>query len=105
MLLDHGATVELQDALGRSALMFAAGNCAYATLVALLDAGACMAQRDRRGRWVGADRAVRRRGVHAAAGQADRWVEAATLFPTFLTPSTICFPSCLPVCALCTQKI
>lgn len=32
--------VWLQDALGRSALMFAAGNSARDTLLALLDAGA-----------------------------------------------------------------
>lgn len=40
VLLANGATIELQDALGRSALMFAAGNCARDTLLALLDAGA-----------------------------------------------------------------
>lgn len=38
-LLGAGATLELQDALGRSALMFAAGNCAGDTCQALLDAG------------------------------------------------------------------
>ena len=48
VLLDAGATLELQDALGRSALMFAAGNNAPSTLAALLDAGACISQRDRR---------------------------------------------------------
>lgn len=37
--LQAGASLELQDALGRSALMFAAGNCAQEALVTLLDAG------------------------------------------------------------------
>jgi hypothetical protein len=32
VLLQHGASIELQDALGRTALMFAAGNCACDTL-------------------------------------------------------------------------
>ncbi len=32
VLLQHGASIELQDALGRTALMFAAGNCACETL-------------------------------------------------------------------------
>lgn len=39
VLLASGATLELQDALGRSALMFAAGNSACSSLVLLLDAG------------------------------------------------------------------
>jgi hypothetical protein len=52
VLLRAGAALELQDALGRSALMFAAGNCAHGALVTLLDAGAAIAARDRRGRWV-----------------------------------------------------
>ena len=42
----------LQDALGRSALMFAAGNCAEAALLALLAAGATLGLRDRRSRSV-----------------------------------------------------
>lgn len=42
----------LQDALGRSALMFAAGNCAEAALLALLGAGATLGLRDRRSRSV-----------------------------------------------------
>ena len=42
----------MQDALGRSALMFAAGNCAEAALLALLDAGATLGLRDRRSRSV-----------------------------------------------------
>lgn len=42
----------LQDALGRSALMFAAGNCAAAALLALLGAGATLGLRDRRSRSV-----------------------------------------------------
>ena len=41
-----------QDALGRSALMFAAGNCAEAALLALLAAGATLGLRDRRSRSV-----------------------------------------------------
>lgn len=40
LLLGNGATVELQDALGRTALMFAAGNDAQAALAKLLEAGA-----------------------------------------------------------------
>ncbi len=47
-----GAALELQDALGRTALMFAAGNSAHGALLVLLDAGAALAARDRRGRWV-----------------------------------------------------
>ena len=50
LLLAHGATLELQDALGRTALMFAAGNDATAALGALLAAGASVSIRDRRGR-------------------------------------------------------
>lgn len=42
----------IQDALGRSALMFAAGNCAEAALLALLAAGATLGLRDRRSRSV-----------------------------------------------------
>ncbi len=42
----------LQDALGRSALMFGAGNCAEAALLALLAAGATLGLRDRRSRSV-----------------------------------------------------
>ena len=42
----------LQDALGRSALMFAAGNCAETALLALLAAGATLGLRDRRSRSV-----------------------------------------------------
>ena len=42
----------MQDALGRSALMFAAGNCAQAALLALLAAGATLGLRDRRNRSV-----------------------------------------------------
>jgi ankyrin repeat protein len=47
LLLDHAASLELQDALGRTALMFAAGNNARAALEALLDRGACVAIRDK----------------------------------------------------------
>lgn len=39
-LLGGAATLELADALGRTALMFAAGNVACAALASLLDAGA-----------------------------------------------------------------
>ena len=39
-----------QDALGRTALMFAAGSCAEGALRALLSAGASLAARDRRGK-------------------------------------------------------
>ncbi len=39
-LLAGAATLELADALGRTALMFAAGNDACAALAALLEAGA-----------------------------------------------------------------
>lgn len=39
-LLDAGASVELADALGRTALMFAAGRGAPCALIALLRAGA-----------------------------------------------------------------
>jgi hypothetical protein len=42
--------VELQDALGRSALMFAAGSDATAACNVLLDAHASLSVRDRRGR-------------------------------------------------------
>lgn len=41
-----GASLELQDALGRSALMFAAGNSAQEALAALLDAGMWMIHTD-----------------------------------------------------------
>ena len=44
--------VGMQDALGRSALMFAAGNCAEAALLALLAGGATLGLRDRRSRSV-----------------------------------------------------
>ena len=40
VLLDAGASVELADALGRTALMFAAGRGAPCSLIALLRAGA-----------------------------------------------------------------
>jgi hypothetical protein len=50
VLLEGGATVELQDALGRSALMFAAGSDATAACNVLLDAHASLSVRDRRGR-------------------------------------------------------
>jgi hypothetical protein len=50
LLLERGASLELQDSLGRTALMWAAGSGATAALLALLDAGAAVAQRDRRGR-------------------------------------------------------
>lgn len=40
VLLDAGASVELADALGRTALMFAAGRGAPCALIALLRAGA-----------------------------------------------------------------
>lgn len=50
MLLEGGATVELQDALGRSALMFAAGSDATAACDVLLGAHASLSARDRRGR-------------------------------------------------------
>lgn len=39
-----------QDALGRTALMFATGSGAKSALQALLDAGALLAARDRRGK-------------------------------------------------------
>lgn len=45
-----GATLELQDALGRTALMFAAGNGCPSALQALLDLGASIGARDRKGR-------------------------------------------------------
>lgn len=41
-----------QDALGRTALMFAAGSSAEAALGALLDSGASLAARDRRGKGI-----------------------------------------------------
>ncbi len=41
-----------QDALGRTALMFAAGSGAVGALKALLDAGASLAARDRRGKGI-----------------------------------------------------
>ena len=44
-LLGGAATLELADALGRTALMFAAGNDACVALTALLDAGASVRQR------------------------------------------------------------
>lgn len=50
LLHAHGATLELADALGRTALMFAAGNGCPAGLQALLDAGASLGTRDRKGR-------------------------------------------------------
>lgn len=50
LLHNHGATLELQDALGRTALMFAAGNGRPSSLQALLDLGASLATRDRKGR-------------------------------------------------------
>ena len=40
VLLDAGASVELADALGRTALMFAAGRGAPCALIALIQAGA-----------------------------------------------------------------
>lgn len=46
------ASIGMQDALGRSALMFAAGNSAEAALLALLTAGATLGLRDRRSRSV-----------------------------------------------------
>jgi ankyrin repeat protein len=48
--LENGATIELQDALGRSALMFAAGSDATAACNVLLEAHASLSARDRRGR-------------------------------------------------------
>lgn len=50
LLIDTGASLELQDALGRTALMWAAGCNAVDALTTLLDAGASVAHRDRRGR-------------------------------------------------------
>lgn len=50
VLLEGGATIELQDALGRSALMFAAGSDATAACNVLLEAHASLSARDRRGR-------------------------------------------------------
>lgn len=50
VLLEGGATIELQDALGRSALMFAAGSDATAACSVLLEAHASLSARDRRGR-------------------------------------------------------
>lgn len=50
VLVDGGATIELQDALGRSALMFAAGSDATAACRILLEAQASLSVRDRRGR-------------------------------------------------------
>lgn len=50
LLLQNGASLELQDALGRTATMFAAGNGATAGLRLLLDAGASISVRDRRGK-------------------------------------------------------
>lgn len=47
LLLEHAASLELQDALGRTAAMFAAGSGAAAALRALLDAGASVSIRDR----------------------------------------------------------
>jgi ankyrin repeat protein len=47
LLLDSAASLELQDALGRTALMFAAGNNARAGLEVLLDRGASVSIRDR----------------------------------------------------------
>lgn len=41
-----------QDALGRTALMFGAGSGAVGALQALLDAGASLAARDRRGKGI-----------------------------------------------------
>jgi len=48
--VEGGATIELQDALGRSALMFAAGSDATAACNVLLEAHASLSARDRRGR-------------------------------------------------------
>ncbi len=42
----------LQDALGRTALMFAAGSSAGAAVKVLLDAGASLAARDRRNKGI-----------------------------------------------------
>lgn len=50
VLVEGGATIELQDALGRSALMFAAGSDATAACNVLLEAHASLSARDRRGR-------------------------------------------------------
>jgi ankyrin repeat protein len=49
-LLEGGATLELQDALGRTALMFGAGSDATAACNVLLAASASLSARDRRGR-------------------------------------------------------
>ena len=72
-----------QDALGRSALMFAAGNDARAALAALLGAGASIAARDRRGRSV-----LEYAAEHAAAHRLleDRCARA------------LCWPCCHTVC-------
>lgn len=45
-------STDSQDALGRTALMFAAGSGAIGALKALLDAGASMAARDRRSKGI-----------------------------------------------------
>jgi hypothetical protein len=50
VLLEGGATLELQDALGRTALMFGAGSDATAACNVLLEAHASLSARDRRGR-------------------------------------------------------
>lgn len=42
----------MQDALGRTALMFAAGSSAEAAVKVLLDAGASLAARDRRNKGI-----------------------------------------------------
>lgn len=50
-LLGGAATLELADALGRTALMFAAGNDACVALASLLDAGASVRQRPLHAGW------------------------------------------------------
>lgn len=50
LLHAHGASLELADALGRTALMFAAGNGCPSSLQTLLELGASLSARDRKGR-------------------------------------------------------